>query len=225
VSLLHKIYKNILSEPLLVNSKLINSYSQYGEDLVIDGIIGNKQNGFFIDIGANDPTTLNNTKRFYDRGWHGINIEPNPILFGRLTEQRPRDINLNIGLGSYNQKMPFYLVSADTLSSFNKSDARRNCRIFNERITGIIEIQIQTLESIFLEYVKFYKVDFLSIDVEGFELEVLQSNDWIKYRPYLILIEIYHNTGKIVSYLKEKRYEIIFNNSTNGIFLDVTGNR
>jgi FkbM family methyltransferase len=203
-----------------VYNTLINSYSQYGEDLVIDGIIGNKLKGFFVDIGANDPVIFNNTKRFYDRGWHGINIEPNPILFKKLIEQRTRDINLNIGVGSYTEKSPFYMISADTLSSFNKADAERNCRVFNERIIDIVNIPIQPIGAIFENNKIDHDIDFLSVDVEGFELEVLQTNDWCRYRPYLILIEINNNTSAILSYLKKNCYELVFRNHTNGIFVD-----
>jgi len=205
----------------VIKNELIQSYSQYGEDLVIDAILGNKKTGFFIDIGANDPAIFSNTKRFYDRGWSGVNIEPNPTLFKRLVGQRPRDINLNLGLGISCGKFPFYLVSADTLSSFNKIDAERNCKIHNEEIIETIDIPMQTLQNIFDEYVKESKVDFLSVDVEGFELDVLQGNDWDKYRPTLILIEINNNADEIYSFLKKMDYVAVFENSTNGIFLDI----
>lgn len=203
-----------------VHNTRINSYSQYGEDLVIDGITGNKPTGFFVDIGANDPVNLNNTKRFYDRGWRGINIEPNPVLFKKIEEQRKMDINLNIGIGPFAQKSPFYMVSADTLSSFNKTDAERNCRIFNERITAIVNIHMQPLVAIFENYSAGRDIDFMSVDVEGYELEVLQTNDWCRYRPYLILIEIAYNTSAILSYLNKNGYELVFMNHTNGIFVD-----
>jgi FkbM family methyltransferase len=206
--------------PPPVHNTLINSYSQYGEDLVIDGIIGYKSTGFYVDIGANDPTNLNNTKRFSDRGWKGINIEPNPVLFKKLGEQRPGDINLNIGIGPSTQESPFYMVSADTLSSFNEADAERNCRIFNERIIEIMNIHMQPLAVVFETYCTGKDIDFMSVDVEGFELEVLQTNDWGRYRPYLIVIEINNNTNEILSYLKKNDYALIFRNHTNGIFVD-----
>lgn len=213
-------------ENAVIKRELINSYSQYGEDLVIDGILGNKRSGFFIDVGANDPVVFNNTKRFYDRGWSGINIEPNPSLLKRLVEQRPRDINLNLGLGLNNrEKLPFYVVSADTLSSFNKMDAERNCKIYKEKIIETLNIPTQTLLNIFDDYVKESKVDFLSVDVEGFELDVLKGNDWDKYRPTLILIEINNNTERLVSYLENVNYVVVFKNSTNGIFLDVRNSK
>jgi len=207
-----------------VRRELINSYSQYGEDLVIDGILENKKTGFYIDIGANDPTLLNNTKRFYDKGWSGINIEPNPILFKKLTEQRTRDINLNVGIGIQTEELPFYILSADTLSSFSYRDAKQNCKEFKERIVETLNIPIKPIIHIFDTYVKDKKIDFLSIDVEGFELGILQNNDWDRYRPKLILIELQNNTRDLLSYLKKNNYELVFKNSTNGIFKDSSHN-
>ena len=116
--------------------------------------------------------------------------------------------------------MPFYFLSADTLSSFSKSDAKRNCILFNKRIIEIKNIQMVALSYIFEKYVCNKNIDFISLDVEGYEIEVLKSNDWTKYRPRLILIEIAHNTMEIISYLKKCEYEVVFKNSTNGIFLD-----
>jgi FkbM family methyltransferase len=135
--------------------------------------------------------------------------------------QRSRDLNLNVGLGNSNQYIPFYLLSADTLSSFNKEDAERNCKQYNERIVDIINIQMCTLKDILDKFSgSLKKIDFLSVDVEGFELDVLKGNDWNKYRPTLILIEININGERIISFLKENGYEIVFKNSTNGIFID-----
>ena len=76
------------------------SYSQYGEDLVLDAVMGCASKGFFVDIGANDPISLSNTKRFSLRGWTGINVEPNPLSLARIVKDRPHDINLNCGVGS-----------------------------------------------------------------------------------------------------------------------------
>ena len=112
------------------------SYSLYYEDLIIDSLLSYKKNGFYIDIGANDPVKFNNTARFYQRGWCGINIEPNPELFKRLEEARKRDINLNIGVGEKETELTFYHISAHTLSSFNKQAAIKAARDFHERLVA-----------------------------------------------------------------------------------------
>ena len=219
---IQKIYKNTLQvqDNIRVENDLTHSYSQYGEDLVIDGILGCKANGFFIDIGANDPMILNNTKRFYDRGWSGINIEPDPRAFNKIIQERPLNINLNIGIGPSNEISPFYLLSADTLSSFDIHDAKRNCRIHHEKIIETVNIHMHPLVDVFCQYVKDSDVDFMSIDAEGFEMAILKSNDWERFRPKLILIEFCYDTAEIISFLNENAYRLVFKNQINGIFLD-----
>lgn len=84
------------------------SHAQFFEDLILYCALKDVENGFYIDVGANDPEFISVTKAFYDRGWHGINIEPLRAVCGKLAEQRPRDINLCIGLGKEHGKMDLY---------------------------------------------------------------------------------------------------------------------
>jgi len=96
------------------------SYAQQFEDLILYCALKDArgvENGFYIDVGANDPTVDSVTKFFYDRGWHGINIEPLPDKCALLIENRPRDINLCVGLGSKRDKIK--LFQADGLSTFS----------------------------------------------------------------------------------------------------------
>ncbi len=92
------------------------SYAQFLEDLVLYCALKDVDKGFYIDVGANDPTTLSVTKFFYDRGWHGINIEPLPYKCALLAEMRPRDINLCVGLGKKRGKME--LFDGNEMSTF-----------------------------------------------------------------------------------------------------------
>lgn len=84
------------------------SYSQFYEDLVLHCALKDVDKGFYIDVGANDPEVISVTKIFYDRGWHGINIEPLRNVCAKLAEMRPRDINLCIGLGKEHGKLDIY---------------------------------------------------------------------------------------------------------------------
>ena len=99
------------------------SFSQKGEDLIIERIIGDIKKGFYIDIGAHNPNVFNNTKRFYQKGWQGINIEPNPRLIQEFFKQRPRDINLHIGIGKTSGSTTFFEFVVDGLSTFSKTEA------------------------------------------------------------------------------------------------------
>ena len=171
------------------------SYSQKGEDILIDRILGHKTPGFYIDVGASDPLRFSNTKRFYDRGWSGINLEPNYRNFLKLTSARPRDINLNLGLGAHRSHLMFYEFVPNTLSTFSSHQAQEYVR------QGYIlrrkrRIDVRTLKEIKRYYVKNKKVDFLSVDTEGMDYAVLQGNDWKRLRPTVVCVESAEFSGR-----------------------------
>lgn len=203
-----------------IDNDLVGSYSQYGEDLIVDALLGCPSDGCYIDIGANDPEVLSNTRRFYIRGWRGINIEPEPNLFQKLCEGRQYDVNLNVGIGAESGTLKFYRIEPATLSSFDPAVARHNLRSPGSKARGEVLLPVVTLTSILDEHLNDRDIDFMSIDVEGCELEVLRGNDWQRYRPRLILIEVYHRGKEIQSYLNTYGYRLIWSNSTNGIFID-----
>ena len=94
----------------VIGRYLKGSYSQKGEDLLMYKFFHNKQNGFYVDIGAFHPSRLSNTKYFYDKGWHGINIEPHPQRIKEFEKERKRDINLEMGIGNLDKNMDFYQI-------------------------------------------------------------------------------------------------------------------
>ena len=196
----------------------INSYSQSYEDLIIDAIL-NKKIGFYVDVGANDPDHLSNTKRFYDKGWSGINVEPQIGKIKDFERSRERDVNVNYGIAEANGELNFYELAISTLSSFNYQEACRNCKKFNTKISTIRKVGVRRLDSLFEEFLpKGVQIDFLSIDTEGFEMEVLKSNDWSKFRPVLIVIEFGSNLYEIHSFLIDVKYSLVFKNSYNLIY-------
>jgi len=196
------------------------SYSQKQEDLIIDKLLSHKKNGFYVDIGTSDPNRFNNTKRFYLKGWHGINIEPNPRIFERIKEDRKKDINLNIGIGDNEGKMNFFIFFPDTLSTFSEEEAKN----YIKQGFRIIK-EVRKLVKVFEEYAE-ETMDFLSIDTEGCDLDVLKSNNWERYRPKLICVELYaHNENNsealnIENYLTSVDYLKKVDNKLNGIFVD-----
>jgi FkbM family methyltransferase len=200
---------------------ILKSYSQYSEDLVIDAFLGYKNKGFYIDVGANDPEILSNTKRFYDRGWRGINIEPNPVMYNKLVVARPDEINLNVGVGNYEGEMTFFEMSAHTLSSFDKKAALEIAKFHNAQLVKEYDVQVTRLKTIFEKYCPVNKCDFLNVDVEGLDLKVLQGNDWGKFRPTCVIIECnYFQNNPIIQFLQSNDYYLIYRNSTNVIFVD-----
>lgn len=204
------------------NRMAVRSYSNAGEDLLIDAILGSRSTGTYVDIGANDPTLFNNTKRFYDRGWSGINIEPNPLHFPALLKNRTRDINPNIGIADKEAIVPFYVLGEDTASTLGKEHARLQHYYNDNSIQKVIDVPVARLDDTLDKYLTGRKIDFMSIDVEGQEMPVLRGNDWNKYRPYLILIEIAFNPKEIIDYLISLEYIPVLFTGGNGIFIDHT---
>ena len=200
------------------------SYSQYGEDLVLDAAMGCPVNGFFVDIGVNDPVSLSNTKRFSLRGWKGINVEPNPLAFLRFEKDRQLDINLNLGVGVEDSSLTFYNMDPDTLGTFSKEVANRSVMIYKgARIVEAIIIPVMRLDSLLNRYLpRNTQVDFLSIDVEGGELDVLRGNDWETFRPKWIIAEIMISGAAIFDFLLSIGYVGVWCNGTNALFLDRT---
>lgn len=191
-------------------------YGQLAEDLIIDELLDHPAKGFYIDIGANDPENLSNTKRFYDRGWNGINIEPHPDLYEKLQAARLRDDNLNIGIGTSNRPVKFYIRDPDYSSSFvNCTSLLHLIRNRNTRIIRTLKIPVLPLSSLTVPK----KIDFINIDVEGNEMDVLRSNDWNKIAPDLFVIELNQSEKEITEYLSEKGYGLIYKNILNGFFL------
>lgn len=205
---------------------LKGSYSQNGEDLIIDEILGYKRDGFYVDVGAYDPVRFSNTLRFYKKGWRGINIEPNPERFKKFLVSRGGDINLNIGIGKKEKKQDFYRFIPDTLSTFSRADKESYIRQ-GYKLVDRLGISMAKLKDILYTYCKDKEIDFVSIDTEGSDLEVLMTNDWQKFNPRLICIEtISHQKNSIgvenaaiYTFLKDRRYKRVYKNGLNSIFL------
>jgi FkbM family methyltransferase len=206
--------------PIVMVDPSIGSYSQYQEDLIIDALLGCKGDGFYVDVGANHPSILSNTKRFYDKGWNGVNIEPDPGLFGHLERERPRDVNLNIGLGRAEGEMEFFMIEPDTLSTFDPGVARKNLQYPGARLVEKPSIRIMKLSQVLSRHASGRPIDFMSVDVEGYEMEVIEGGDWGRNRPRLVVMEIFHDGKALVKAMDERRYRLVFSNGTNGIFLD-----
>lgn len=206
---------------------IVGSYSQGGEDLVVEKLIGKKK-GYYVDVGANDPKRFNNTYRFYKRGWRGINIEPNYNLHLKLTNERPKDINLNLGIGTQERMIFFYQFNPDTISTFSESTAKKY-KNMGFALVSRKSIKVVPLRNVFANYLKGKSIDFLSVDTEGFDMQVLQSNNWKKYLPKVVCIEISQRnllkaeSGRldfeIKEYLISKGYTEYFNNGVNAIFV------
>ena len=162
------------------------SYSQNFEDVILWRALKEVQNGFYIDVGANNPTRSTVTKWFYDNGWSGINIEPNPFWFDLITSERPRDINLQIAISDKLQEIDFYLLNADALSTASLDIAASH--VENGYKYDSIKVKADTLGHLLELYSK-NEIHFLKIDIEGFEKIAIASLNLEVFRPWIFCIE------------------------------------
>ena len=211
----------------------VSSYSQYGEDLILKGLMERDQidpskKGFYLDVGAHHPNRFSNTKLFYDLGWSGINIEPNEGTKNLFDKTRSRDKTLEIGLGKRCGYQKFFLYNESALNSFNNRDSELSDTPYLS--TGSKVIEITRMEDILKEFhaERLTEPNFLDIDVEGLELEVLEGNNWCKYKFNYILIEqkiqsidsIKHSS--LFNFLSDKGYELLAHNGLSGFYKYIT---
>lgn len=198
---------------------VLDMHGQYGEDIILDRLMGNPSGGFYVDIGANDPNKFSNTRRFYDRGWSGINVEPNPVKLRDICAWRRRDVNLNIGIGPNPAVLPFYVIDPDTLSTFDRKVAEIAVSD-GFRLSRTIDVQVVRMDDVIAQHGEERDIDFMSIDVEGFEVPVLSSNDWSRYRPRFVMLEVNRAEAEIDAFMSGVGYRDIFSNGTNKIYAD-----
>jgi FkbM family methyltransferase len=177
--------------------KPLHSYSQDGEDMLLRPLLMESvpnyadYKGFFVDIGAHHPFRFSNTMHFYELGWHGINVEPTPAAIALFNQYRPDDINLNVGIGAEKARQILYGFNDSAFNSFDKiMSESRDKDDSPVHITETTEVDIYPLAQILDEHLPAgTTIDFMSVDVAGLDVKVLQSNNWAKYRPKFVLVE------------------------------------
>ena len=163
------------------------SFAQNREDVLLHRLFSDQPGGFYIDVGAAHPVFHSVTKLFYNLGWHGVNIEPVPLLFEMLREDRPRDVNLNMGLSNHEGTLTFYEVPGQIGSS---TFCAGQAEVLRRDGFEIVErsIPVTTLTRVCEQYAP-PTIDFLKIDVENYERQVLEGGNWSQWRPRLLVIE------------------------------------
>lgn len=205
------------------------SYSQCGEDMIVDYIFFwlKLQTPSYLDIGANDPIHLNNTYFLYKKGCKGVNIEPDPSSYHRLTRERPRDVNLNIGVAVDEGTIDFYIMTSRTLNTFSKETAKRYSSYSNQKIEKVLKIDVINVNEIIKANFKTHP-NFVSLDVEGLDMEILKSFDFEVYRPEVFCIETITYTednteeklNEIIEYMKSVDYLVYADTYINTIFVE-----
>ena len=204
-------------------------YGQFAEDAVIRDILRKRHwdrhgssdgitdmgCGFYVDVGAYAPKQYSNTYLFYKHGWRGINIDATPGSMRQFERVRPRDINLELAISSSEGEMTFYSWgSPNVFNTFSVEHARS----FEEKIgtpPQKIPVQALKLATVLDRHVPAgQSIDLMSVDAEGHDLEVLKSNDWERFRPGLLIVEVHHDTvdevldTEVVKYLRARNYNV-----------------
>jgi len=199
--MLKKIAKKILPESVIcvyrhiklnvLDGYATKSYSQEGEDLILMRSFEKKNEGFYVDVGAHHPKRFSNTYLFYKKGWSGINIDARPGSMDLFRKARSRDVNLEVPISENPETLTYYMFNEPGLNGFSKSLSESRSGLNGYKIESTIELKSDRLDNILDEHLpKGKAIDFLSIDVEGLDFQVLKSLDLARYKPKFILVEI-----------------------------------
>ena len=225
------------SERIRVPKIFEKSYSQFGEDTIVRDLLSEMSIGnmSYLDIGANNPKFISNTYLFYRHGFTGVLVEPNAYLCKKLTAIRPRDRVLNVGIGIDDEvtMADLYLYDdyADGLSTFVFEDTK----LWSEVGLGgktyeykeVVKTPLMNINYV-IEHYFTECPDFVSIDVEGWDLKILESFDFDRYNPAVFCVEtlmysadgsMYRN-DEIGSLLESKGYFAFRQTHANTIFVN-----
>jgi FkbM family methyltransferase len=168
------------------------SYGQEGEDLIIGRLFDGRQTGFFVDVGAHHPFRFSNTWLLYKRGWRGINIDAMPGAMSAFRAWRPQDINIECLVSSDARPRTFFQYEEPALNTLSEDLVRQRERDApHYRLTGSTILPARRLADILADHLApGQAIDLLNVDVEGHDLDVLMSNDWDRFRPRVIVVEL-----------------------------------
>lgn len=207
------------------------SFAQCGEDRIIEFAL--RQLGIhkpvYLDIGAHHPSYLSNTFYFYKKGSVGVCVEPDEFLCSTIRKQRKNDKCLNIGIGitEEDKAASFYVMSTKTLNTFSKVEAERYASYGNHKIEKVLEIPLVTINEV-IKNNFIHCPDFVSLDVEGWDLQILKTLDFNQYRPPVFCVETLTYTEnnsemkitEIAEYMLSKNYFVYADTYINSVFVD-----
>ncbi|GGC58441.1 FkbM family methyltransferase [Chelatococcus reniformis] len=195
------------------------SYAQTGQDVLTEYLLRKHRRiphdkdykGTYVDVGACYPVRVSNTYYFYQRGWDGICIDANPDTADEFAEKRPRDHFDAVAISDQEAELPFYIFRNPQLNCFDPNRKRRMAEHFVKEVT----VRSRPLSSVIADSPLHDRpIDFMSIDTEGHELNVLRSLDFDRHAPKLVVLECIADVGKApglahIKYLVDKGYKLI----------------
>ena len=205
------------------------SYSQCGEDLILEHIFGMMEipQPTFIDIGAHHPRYLNNTYLMYTKGSRGVSVEPDPALFGEFLKHRPEDRNINVGVGLEKGEADFYIMTEPTLNTFIREEAENATKVHAAyTIKEVKRLKIVPLDEIVDQHLAGKYPDFLTIDIEGLDEPILRALKYGANSPKVMCVETLSFSPKgqakkkndLIDFLKAQGYFVYAETYINTIF-------
>jgi FkbM family methyltransferase len=165
------------------------SYSQEGEDMLLERFLMDRPCGFYVDVGAHHPMRFSNTYLLYRRGWMGLNIDANPGSMALFRKIRPRDINIEAAVSFTRQELTYYIFNEPALNTFRKDLALERVSATYSIIEEVKILTVPLWQLLDQHIPTGTVIDMLTVDVEGLDYDVLRSNDWGRYSPEFILVE------------------------------------
>lgn len=166
------------------------SYAHTGEDRLIESLLKPiiTEKGFYVEVGCNEPIFISNTFSFYKKGWSGICIDANETLIKKYARLRPQDIAIAALVSNEKATRDYFIYANNVLSSTEQM----NIDIKDEPGFEVVQtkkLQTESLTEILDRCKAPAHFDLLSVDAEEHDLQVLQSLDFMKYTPKLIVVE------------------------------------
>jgi FkbM family methyltransferase len=194
--------------------QVVTSYSQEQEDVLLDLLLRKRETGFYVDIGCHHPFRLSNTYLLYRRGWHGVAVDPNADLIEMFAKYRPRDLALCRAIAGSHGEKTYYEFKESAYNTLNDEVGRDVVANGHSTLLRQHKIAVCPFSDIQDGYLPpGQHVDLLSIDVEGNDLDVLQSIDWTRFTPDLVVAEEHTNEAglcapesPIEAFLRTKGY-------------------
>lgn len=183
------LYFFVHAKGLLTHGFAKKYYGQWGEDIALGYLFSKQKIGFYVDVGAYHPMHYSNTYLLYKKGWHGINIDPNPSSIYLFNVHRRRDINLNYGISEEIAVKPYFVFNHQSCNTFSEEQKTLMLQKSFIRLIKEMPISCVPLQKVLLEHAPHQEIDLLNVDVEGMGMRVLRSIEWEKTRPKAICIE------------------------------------
>lgn len=206
------------------------SYSQCGEDLILEHLLHHLKMEVvsYLDIGAHHPFHMSNTALLYGQGVRGVNVEPDPKLFGEFKIYRDQDINLNVGVSDVSGTAPFYMMSDPALNTFSIEEAHSYEKT-GYKITATIEIEVMQIRDIVSRFCDGCFPEILSLDVESLDEKIIKSLDLSEPNdsPKIICLEtvvhcgsgVFDKNSALIEYVENCGYRVYGDTFVNTLFV------